>query len=330
MSDSGSDRPLLQVDDLAVHFHSDAGVVKAVDGLSFEVARGEVLGIVGESGSGKSVTNLALLGLIPTPPGRIASGKAVFDGEDLLAASAERIRQVRGNHIAMIFQDPMTALNPYLTVERQLTEILELHKRMPRAEARERAIEMLERVGIPEAARRIDDHPHQFSGGMRQRVMIAMALLCEPELLIADEPTTALDVTIQAQILDIIRDLQRDEGTSVILITHDLGVVAGLADRVAVMYAGRIIEQGTTEEVFLSPSHPYTRGLLRSAPRIDSADDIELSPIPGLPPDLGNLPPGCPFHPRCAEATDRCRQDYPRTVELGLGRFAKCWHTEAP
>lgn len=323
--------PVLEVEDLCTYFRTDGGIVRAVDGVSFHVGRGEVLGIVGESGSGKSVANLSVLGLVPRPPGFHPRGSVRFEGQELLGASDRALRGIRGHRISMIFQDPMTSLNPYLRVERQLTEVLELHKGLDRRRARSRSIEMLQRVGLPEAERRINAYPHEFSGGMRQRVMIAMALLCEPELLIADEPTTALDVTIQAQILELIKDLQTRTGTSVILITHDLGVVAGMADRVGVMYAGRFVEEGTVDEVFDAPSHPYTRGLLGSIPRIDEAAAHSLRPIPGLPPDLGNLPAGCPFAPRCERAIKRCHQTYPDRVALGpSGHTTACWNMEWP
>jgi len=316
---------VLEVHDLRTHFQTDDGVVKAVDGISFTVRRGETLGIVGESGSGKSVACLSALRLVPTPPAVHPSGQVHFGGRDLLSLPERELEQLRGNRLAMIFQDPLTALNPYLSVARQLTEVLEVHQGATPAAARQAAIEMLTRVGISDAARRIDQFPHQFSGGMRQRVMIAMALLCGPELLFADEPTTALDVTIQAQILDLIRELQAALGTAVVLITHDLGVVAGTADRVAVMYAGRIVEEGTTDEVFANPLHPYTRGLLASMPRIDTPLQERLTAIPGLPPDLGHLPSGCPFHPRCSLAADRCRREYPEVVTASATHHAVCW-----
>lgn len=317
---------ILRVNNLHTHFHTDDGVVKAVDGVSFSLEKGELLGIVGESGSGKSVTSLSIMGLIPQPPGFFPAGEVWFEDQDLMRASERTLQHIRGNQISMIFQDPMTSLNPYLTVERQLTEVLELHKNLTRRQARQRSIEMLERVGIPDAAARIRSYPHQFSGGMRQRVMIAMMLLCEPKLLIADEPTTALDVTIQAQILELMKDLQRDMGTSIILITHDLGVVAGMADRLLVMYAGRVVESGDVDSVFNQPQHPYTRGLLRSVPRLDGAKQQQLVPIPGLPPDLSALPSGCPFRPRCELAVERCAQEYPPVTTLGAPeRFTRCW-----
>jgi ABC-type dipeptide/oligopeptide/nickel transport system, ATPase component len=292
-------QPLLVVKNLETQFKTQDGIVKAVNNVSFHVDRGETLGIVGESGSGKSVTSLSIMRLIPNPPGRIVGGQIIFDGDNLLDYTEEEMRHIRGNRIAMIFQDPMTSLNPVLTIGRQIAESLELHMKLTPKEARNRAVELLQMVGIPGAARRLDDYPHQFSGGMRQRVMIAMALSCNPELLIADEPTTALDVTIQAQILELIQRLQHELGTAVIIITHDLGVVAGMADRVIVMYAGRVVEEGPTDEIFARPRMPYTIGLLRSIPRLDEEEGRTLTPIRGLPPDLINLPQICPFSPRC-------------------------------
>ncbi len=319
--------PLLRVTNLRAHFPTDDGVVKAVDGASFTLGRGEVLGVVGESGSGKSVMSMALMGLVP-PPSSIV-GEVVFAGTSLLSASESQWRTIRGKRIAMIFQDPMTSLNPYLTVGRQLTEVIEAHERVTAAEARARSVAMLTRVGIADPERRFDSHPHELSGGMRQRVMIAMALLCNPELLIADEPTTALDVTIQAQILAVIRDLQAELGTSVILVTHDLGVVAQMATNVAVMYAGRIVEMGPTDAVFARPSHPYTRGLLRSIPQLQAKTHAPLLPIPGRPPDLSQLPSGCPFRPRCEQASERCAQAYPDAVVVADEHWAACWETKA-
>jgi oligopeptide/dipeptide ABC transporter ATP-binding protein len=315
---------LLSVRNLKTHFFTDEGVVKAVDGISFDVDRGEVLSIVGESGSGKSVANLSLLRLVPNPPGRIVGGEILLktrDGEpeDLIKTSESRMRAVRGDRVAMIFQDPMTSLNPYLRVGAQLAEVLEIHENVVGPEARKRVVAMLADVGIPAPEDRLHDHPHHLSGGMRQRVMIAMALLCKPDLLIADEPTTALDVTIQAQILELIAERKREMGLAVILVTHDLGVVAKIADRVAVMYAGRIVEQGSVEAIFESPQHPYTRALQRSIPRLDGKSERgQLPTIQGLPPSPGELPPGCPFHPRCESAVDACRQSYPeeRLLEL--------------
>jgi oligopeptide/dipeptide ABC transporter ATP-binding protein len=324
---------LLRVVDLRTHFFTEEGTVRAVDGVSLSIDRGEILGVVGESGSGKSVMSLSLLRLIPDPPGRIISGEILLqreDGsvEDLCRVSEARMRGIRGNRIAMIFQDPMTSLNPYLRVNEQLIEVLMLHKRMGRAEAREKSVEMLTAVGIPAAASRIDDYPHQLSGGMRQRVMIAMALLCEPDLLIADEPTTALDVTVQAQILELVRDRKEAMGLGVLLITHDLGVLAKMADRVAVMYAGRIVEQGPVDEIFADPRHPYTLGLSRSIPRLDADRNEKLMPIPGMPPSLARLPPGCPFHPRCAHAIAACKEVYPEVRTISPTHQVSC-HVES-
>ncbi len=319
---------VLEVHDLRTFFRTDDHVVKAVDGVSFSLRRGETLGIVGESGSGKSVACLSALRLVPSPPAFHPSGEIRYRGRDLLTLPEREIERLRGDRLAMIFQDPMTSLNPYLTVARQLTEVLEVHHGATSAAARQGAITMLDRVGLSDADHRIDQYPHQFSGGMRQRVMIAMALLCEPEVLFADEPTTALDVTIQAQILELIASLRQALGTAVVLVTHDLGVVAGTADRVAVMYAGRIVEEGTTAEVFARPLHPYTRGLLASMPRIDTPPQSVLAAIPGLPPDLGHLPAGCPFHPRCPLAGDRCRQDYPPPVAVSPTHQAACFEIE--
>jgi oligopeptide transport system ATP-binding protein len=318
-------QPLLVVKNLETQFKTQDGIVKAVNNVSFHVDRGETLGIVGESGSGKSVTSLSIMRLIPNPPGRIVGGQIIFDGENLLDYTEEEMRHIRGNRIAMIFQDPMTSLNPVLTIGRQITESLELHMKLTPKEARNRAVELLQMVGIPGAARRLDDYPHQFSGGMRQRVMIAMALSCNPELLIADEPTTALDVTIQAQILELIQRLQHELGTAVIIITHDLGVVAGMADRVIVMYAGRVVEEGPTDEIFARPRMPYTIGLLRSIPRLDEAEGRILTPIRGLPPDLINLPQICPFSPRCDYfIPGACDQQVPPLREVVPGHKAAC------
>ncbi len=318
-------RPLLEVDDLQTQFFTQDGVVKAVNGVSFSLNESEALGLVGESGCGKSVSALSLMRLIPTPPGRIVSGTVHFDGRDLLKLKEDDMRKVRGNDIAMIFQDPMTSLNPVLTVGRQIGEALELHKGMNGQAARKRTIELLELVGIPAAKSRVDDYPHQFSGGMRQRVMIAMALSCEPKLLIADEPTTALDVTIQAQILDLIKRLRQELGMAIIMITHDLGVVAGIADRINVMYAGYIVETGTVDEIFHNPRHPYTLGLLRSIPRIDEPRKEKLVPIEGLPPDLIDPPAGCPFQPRCPYAIDRCITENPSLEPVVPGHRIACW-----
>jgi oligopeptide transport system ATP-binding protein len=314
---------LLEVNELRTYFNTDVGLVKAVDGISFQLHRGETLGIVGESGSGKSVTNLSILRLIPDPPGKIVSGEVLFNGEDILLLPSDAVRKIRGRRIAMIFQDPMTSLNPFMRISRQLMEMTELHLGHNRAQAYEHAIRMLETVGIPDARMRVDDYPHEFSGGMRQRVMIAMALSCHPELLIADEPTTALDVTIQAQILELIKKLKQDTGTSVILITHDLGVVAGMTDHVIVMYAGKIFEQARTRELFATPGNPYTKGLLRSVPD-PTAEQGKLYQIPGLPPDVAHLKPGCPFAPRCERVEEICRQEFPPFVQLNADHFSLC------
>jgi oligopeptide transport system ATP-binding protein len=303
--------PLLEVDNLAVKFATPDGEVQAVNGLSFSLERGQTFGIVGESGSGKSQSMLAIMGLLAIN-GR-ATGQARFNGQDLIAMPAEKLNRIRGDRVAMIFQDPMTSLNPYFTVERQMTEVLELHKGMTRRDATARAIQVLDAVRIPEAARRIRMYPHEFSGGMRQRIMIAMALLCEPDLLIADEPTTALDVTVQAQIVALLRDLQRDFGTAIIMITHDLGVVAGICDRVMVLYGGRIMEQGSAESIFYRPTHPYTLGLLGAVPRLDHEGETLLA-IPGAPPNMARLPVGCPFSERCTLADARCITDRPPLI----------------
>ncbi|HEV2451860.1 MAG TPA: ABC transporter ATP-binding protein [Streptosporangiaceae bacterium] len=293
---------MLEVQDLRIHFPTDDGLVKAVDGISFSLDRGRTLGIVGESGSGKSVTSLGILGLHHGSNARI-SGKIWLDGEELVGATPGRVRELRGSQMAMVFQDPLSALHPYYTVGHQIEEAYLIHNKVGRKAAKTRAIELLARVGIPNPTTRVDDYPHQFSGGMRQRAMIAMALSCNPELLIADEPTTALDVTVQAQILDLVSDLQHEFGSAVIMITHDLGVVAELSDDILVMYAGRMAEYGTADDVFNRPGHPYTWGLLGSMPRPDRARTERLLPIPGTPPSLINVPPGCPFHPRCAYAS---------------------------
>ena len=318
---------LLEVKDLRTYFQTEDGLVKAVDGISFNLKRGETLGIVGESGSGKSVTNLSIIRLVPDPPGKIVSGEVVFDGQDLLLLSNESIRRIRGRRIAMIFQDPMTSLNPFLKISRQLMEMTQLHLGHSREQAHEHAVKMLETVGIPDARERADNYPHEFSGGMRQRVMIAMALSCEPELIIADEPTTALDVTIQAQILELIKRLKQETGTSVILITHDLGVVAGMADHVIVMYAGKIFEQARTTELFSTPGNPYTKGLLRSVPD-PSAEQGKLYQIPGLPPDVAHLGPGCPFAPRCDRAEEICHREFPPFVQLNADHCSLCHFAE--
>ena len=309
--------PLLEVKGLRTQFFTQDGVVNAVNGVSFYVEEGETLGIVGESGCGKSVSVLSVMRLIPQPPGKIVDGEVLFDGRDLLKVSEDEIRHVRGNKIAMIFQDPMTSLNPVLTIGRQIGEALELHLHMKKDEARKRSAELLAMVGIPQADARLDDYPHQFSGGMRQRAMIAMGLACNPQLLIADEPTTALDVTIQAQIVDLVKRLRDDIGMAVIWITHDLGVVAGLADRVMVMYAGFAVEEAPVKEVYGDPRHPYTIGLLGSLPRLDEIRLEKLQSIEGLPPDLIDLPKGCPFAARCVYAIDKCREERPELEPVG-------------
>ena len=317
--------PLLRVDGLRTRFLMRDSVVHAVNSLSYELAHGEALGIVGESGCGKSVSALSLMRLLPEPPAQIGANSIVFDGIDLLALPQDQMRSVRGRQIAMIFQDPMTSLNPVLTVGRQIAEALEEHLGLDGRTAINRAVELLELVGIPDARERVKQYPHQFSGGMRQRAMIAMAISCQPKLLIADEPTTALDVTIQAQILDIIRRLRREFGMALILITHDLGVVAGMCDRVAVMYAGYVVEQAPTDQIFGDPRHPYTIGLLRSVPRVDRVLERDLSSIEGTPPDLANLPLGCAFAPRCTHFGEHCKAEMPPLVEVSPGHIVRCW-----
>ncbi|MDX6249021.1 MAG: peptide/nickel transport system ATP-binding protein [Kribbellaceae bacterium] len=316
----------LQVRDLKVHFPTDDGVVKSVDGLSFNLDRGRTLGIVGESGSGKSVTSLSIMGLHKAGTARI-SGEVLLDGQDLISSSREEVRLLRGKRMAMIFQDPLSAMHPYYTVGFQIIEAYRVHNKVTKAVARKHAIDMLDRVGIPEPHKRVDAYPHQFSGGMRQRAMIAMALSCDPDLLIADEPTTALDVTVQAQILDLIRDLQREFNSAVIIITHDLGVVAELADDIQVMYAGRAIEYGTAEDIFDRPQHPYTWGLLGSMPRIDQERTERLIPIKGTPPSLINVPPGCAFNPRCNYAHlngGASETEVPELLDIGGGHQVAC------
>jgi len=318
---------ILRVEGLLTQFSTEHGLVKAVDGVSFELHRGETLGLVGESGSGKSVTNLSILRLIQSPPGRIAGGKVLFDGRDLVQATEEEVRVLRGKNISMIFQDPLTSLNPVLRISLQISEALQLHHGLGRREAKAKAIDMLRLIGIPDPERRADDYPHQFSGGMRQRVMIAMALSCKPEILIADEPTTALDVTIQAQILDLIKNLSAKDQTAVIMITHDLGVVAGMCDYICVMYAGRIVEKAAVDDLFYDPKHPYTRGLLDSIPRADRSGPARLYSIPGAPPSLYDMPEACPFNPRCTHAMDICRRAYPPEVTMqgAMPRTVSCW-----
>lgn len=326
MSDTNG--TILSVNNLKTYFQTEDGIVKAVDGITFTLEKGETLGIVGESGSGKSVANLSVMRLIPSPPGKIVGGDIIFDGIDVRALSIDEVRKIRGRRIAMIFQDPMTSLNPFLSISTQLTEVTRLHLGHTAQQARDHAVKMLDMVGIPEAAERIDDYPHEFSGGMRQRVMIAMALSCDPELLIADEPTTALDVTIQAQILELIKDLKARMGTSVILITHDLGVVAGMTDKIIVMYAGKVFEQAPTSELFSTPGNPYTKGLLRSVPDPAHEQGKELYQIPGLPPDVAHLPPGCPFAPRCDRADEICGREFPPFVRLNEEHFSLCHFAE--
>lgn len=317
--------PLLDVRHLETRFFTRSGTVCAVNDVSFQVNEGETVGIVGESGSGKSITVLSVLRLIPHPPGKITGGQVLFAGRDLLTLPEKEMRDLRGNRIAMIFQDPMTSLNPVLRVEKQLTESLRLHLGMTGAEARERAIALLDHVGIPAAAERIRNYPHQFSGGMRQRVMIAMGLACNPRLLIADEPTTALDVTIQAQIVELVKQLRQELGMAVIWITHDLSLLAGIADRILVMYAGQIVEQAPLHALYSNPRHPYTIGLLQSMPRLDEQRQARLKPIPGMPPDLTDYPQGCPFATRCQFAIDRCREADPPLEPVAEGHAVACW-----
>lgn len=321
--------PLLEITNLKTYFDSDEGTAKAVDGVSYKIMPGETLGVVGESGSGKSVTALSIMQLIPSPPGRIAGGDIKFKGESLLKKSHDEMRKIRGNDIAMIFQEPMTALNPVYTVGDQIVETVRLHRGLDKAAAREHAIRMLRRVGIPSPETRVDEYPHQLSGGMRQRVMIAIAMSCDPKLLIADEPTTALDVTIQAQILDLMRELQREEGMSMLLITHDLAVVAEVAHHVAVMYAGRVVEYASAIELYEAPAHPYSIGLFRSLPDLAGPDE-RLVTIPGMVPPATRFPDGCRFHPRCTIATDKCRTQEPPLVPLVAGgeRLVACHHIE--
>jgi peptide/nickel transport system ATP-binding protein len=334
-----TETPILQVEGLRTLFFTRQGLVRAVSDLSFHVARGEVLAIVGESGCGKSITALSLMRLVPTPPGRIDAGRVLLEGRDLLAIDEEAMRQVRGNDISMIFQEPMTSLNPVLTIGDQIAEAVRLHQDVTGEQAAARAVEMLHQVRIPEPAQRAREYPHQLSGGMRQRAMIAMALACNPKVLIADEPTTALDVTIQAQILELLRDLQAELGMSVILISHDLGVIAEFARRVLVMYAGRVVEEAPVEDLFDRPLHPYTHGLMASVPKLGVLGGAEASPagaegparlqeIPGMVPALSALPEGCAFAPRCAHADDACRAAYPPYAERRPGHHVACWHAE--
>jgi len=316
---------LLEVKGLRTQFHTQDGVVNAVNGISYAVDERETVAIVGESGCGKSVGVLSIMRLIPQPPGKIVGGEVFFEGRDLLKLREDELRQIRGNRISMIFQDPMTSLNPVLTIGKQVGEALEVHQGLSNSEARARTVGLLRLVGIPEPERRLDDYPHQFSGGMRQRSMIAMALSCNPKLLIADEPTTALDVTIQAQIIDLVRRLRDEFGMAIIWITHDLGIVAGLADRVLVMYAGYIVESAPVKELYANPRHPYTLGLLRSLPRLDADTPERLVPIDGLPPDLINLPRACPFAPRCRYSVEQCYHANPALSSVRLGHEIACF-----
>ena len=333
VADPASSHPLLEIDNLHTHFFTPAGTVRAVDGVSYSLNSGETLGVVGESGCGKSVTALSILRLVASPPGRIVDGAIRFEGSDLLGLSESQMEDIRGNHISMIFQEPMTSLNPLLTVGRQISEAIALHQGVSRRDAMDRAVEMLRRVHIPEPERRAFAYPHQLSGGMRQRVMIAMALSCNPKVLIADEPTTALDVTIQAQILDLMRELRDTLGTAIILITHDMGVVAENADRVVVMYAGRKVEEASVDDLFERPGHPYTRGLLDSIPNLNLAARADpsrtrLNEIKGMVPSLSNLPKGCSFAPRCALATEQCHAVIPRLEQHRPAHWVACWHAE--
>jgi oligopeptide transport system ATP-binding protein len=324
MSSSNGRESILKVEELVTRFNTPEGTVYAVNGVSFDLSEGETLGVVGESGCGKSVTMLSVMQLIPRPPGKIVNGKALFHGNDLLSYSPDEIRSVRGAQIAMIFQDPMTSLNPVISIGKQVAEPLMLHLGMTKKDADERVVELLRLVGIPEADKRLNQYPHQFSGGMRQRVMIAMALACNPQILIADEPTTALDVTIQAQIIELVKKLRDEIGMAVIWITHDLGVVAGMAQRMMVMYAGYIIEEAPVKELYAHPTHPYTLGLIHSLPRLDMGQKEKLNVIPGLPPLLLEKPVACPFSPRCPYTFERCVEN-PPLVDVGINHRAACW-----
>ena len=315
---------LLSVNRLKTHFTTPDGVIRAVDDVSFKVDKGKVMGLVGESGCGKSMTALSLMRLVP-PPGRIVSGEMFFDGHDLLKLNSEEIRKLRGNRMAMVFQDPMTSLNPVFSVGNQIAEILRVHKGLKRSEALDKAQFLLQRVGIPDPSRRIREYPHQLSGGMKQRVMIAMAIACEPSLIIADEPTTALDVTIQAQILRLLRELIESSNTALILISHDLGIIAEMADEVAIMYAGKIVEHATTRDLFAEPLHPYTIGLLQSIPRGEEKRENQLRTIQGSVPKLYELPAGCMFNPRCKYIVERCRREEPELIDSGGGHLVRCW-----
>ncbi len=318
---------LLEVNDLKMYFHTQDGVVKAVNGVSYTLDRGETLGVVGESGSGKSVTSLTIMGLIPMPPGKVEGGDVLYRGKSLLNMSEDELESIRGNDIAMIFQDPMTSLNPVYTIGRQLSEGMRLHKGMSKKDAMARSVELLKMVGIPNAEQRVKEYPHEFSGGMRQRVMIAMALACDPDILIADEPTTALDVTIQAQIIELMQELQQKNGNAIIMITHDLGVVADIADKIMVMYAGQPVEFGTRDEIFYNPIHPYTWGLNRSIPEPAIDEKHPLTPIKGNPPSLVDLPDGCAFAPRCPYATEKCHKEMPAVYKTKTGHYSKCHYS---
>lgn len=319
--------PVLQIENLQTHFFTDRGQIPAVDGVTITVNKGEVVGIVGESGCGKSVTSLSVMKLVPNPPGKIVGGKIKFKGEDLVTADEKRMRDIRGNEIAMIFQEPMTSLNPVFTIGNQIGEAVRLHTKASKKDSRARAIDMLKKVGIPRAEAIVDEYPHQLSGGMRQRVMIAMAMACNPELLIADEPTTALDVTIQAQILDLMRQLNQEAQTAILLITHDLGVVAEMCHRVVVMYAGNVIEEGDVRTILKKPKHPYTKGLLNSLPKLEESQE-RLYSIPGNVPIPGSLTVGCRFAPRCDQATDLCRSEMPQLKAVGENHLSRCWLSE--
>ena len=319
---------LLEVKGLTTHFESDGEDVKAVDNVSFHIDRGETLGLVGESGSGKSVSGLSIMGLVPSPPGKILGGEVLFEGADLLQMRDDEMRRIRGKEIAMIFQEPMTSLNPVLTIGRQITEAIEKHMDVSHHDAKRRAVELLAQVQISDPEKRLSQYPHHFSGGMRQRVMFAMALACRPKLILADEPTTALDVTIQAQVLELMSELSANYGVAMIMITHNLGVVARYVDRVNVMYAGKVVEQATTTELFENPRHPYTLGLLKSVPRLDMARGERLEPIRGNPPDLADLPSGCSYHPRCPFVADRCAVDEPPLEAVHSGHLSACWFAD--
>ena len=320
--------PLLEVKNLRTHFYTFEGVVKAVDGVSYDLEEGETLGLVGESGCGKSVSAMSLMRLIPDPPGKIVDGEILFEGQDVLQLSMDEMRHIRGAKMSMVFQEPMTSLNPVLNLEKQLGETLQLHKGMTKQEARQESVELLARVGIPDPERRVRQYPHQFSGGMRQRVMIAMALSCNPRVIIADEPTTALDVTIQAQILELMKGLTQEFGVAMIVITHNLGVVARYADRMNIMYAGKIIERGESAEIYSNPRHPYTVGLLKSVPRLDLPRRTRLDPIEGQPPDLIADPKGCAFRERCKWAVDKCATEEPGLESVAEGHYSACWRSE--